>query len=314
MDSKGFVKQLERFVRDVSDDNSNWNGDYRQINEYDSSFAKEFEKYLNEGTQNTYSDKYFARQFAEYFADDNYQVEEYCPDIEKEMNKLWKEFGGAKVSKNNSNEGSNEGLASRMLSTALNDGAEVATRIAAKQLARSVAEPVTAMLIAGLDLQDNESTRGKIAKFLTSDVGLGLVSFALSFGVEQLPLPALAQATIKNLGRELRVQGEMAIADPVVEMVGAPLRMMLTEKVLALPIPGLSDARQLTQGPAKAIPQVIDAEVEVIEVAPKKKTTKTKKPTKKPAKKSTKKPVKKSNSATEIKVTVKDSSKSDSVN
>lgn len=304
MNVKSFINDLERHVKDVSEDNDNWNQNCRKISGYDTGVFKELEKYLKDGNQSSYADKYFSRRCAELFCCDDYQIDDYLDEIEAKFSKLWKEHAsekGSDESRSNkmSKSDNNESLMSRVFSTAADDGVEIATRIAAKQLSRAVSEPVTAMLIAGLELEDNDSVRGKIAKFLNSDIGLGLVSFALSFGVEQLPLPALAQGVVKNLGRELRLQGEMAVADPVVEIVGAPLRAMLTEKVLALPLPGL--AKQLTTGKTETI------EAEMVEVEVKKTTTKkpaVKKAVKAAKKTAAKKPAKKEN--LDIKVKVKE--------
>lgn len=312
MNTKDFISDLEDYVLEVSKDEGNWDDEYQTIKEYSPTITKDLKSYLDKGIQSEFSDKYFAREVAELFSADPGCVEGYLDDIVKQFNKLWKKYGDKKSMSNNDD--SNSDLASRVFSAALSDGTELVTRIAAKQLSRSIAEPVTALLIAGLDLEDNESVRGKIAKFLTSDLGLGLVSFALSFGVEQLPLPALAQGVIKNLGRELRVQGEMAIADPVVEMVGAPLRLMLTEKVLALPIPGLASTKQLMQQNSVSTNNVIDVKTEVeVETKPAKKTV---------AKKTAKKTVKakrtvKKTEDSGIKITVKevkDNAKTSSVN
>ena len=305
MDAKSFISDLERHIRDVTEDYGNWNGDCRKIMDYDKNLSKELEKYLNDGNQSSYADKYFSKCCAELFADDNNSLDDYLGDIESKFPKLWREYGSEKNTKSKDVEmaksDNSESLMSRVFSTAADDGVEVATRIAAKQLSRAVSEPVTAMLIAGLELEDNDSVRGKIARFLNSDIGLGLVSFALSFGVEQLPLPALAQGVVKNLGRELRLQGEMAVADPVVEMVGAPLRAMLTEKVLALPLPGLG-TKQLTAGKTATV------EAEMVEVKKSAKKTAAKKTKKTVAKKTVaKKPAKKEN--LDIKVTVKETNK-----
>lgn len=263
MDTKAFISDFERHVKNITEDQGNWNGDHRKIGEYDKSVLRDLEDYLKTDRQNTYADKNFAREVGRLFSDDNYALDDYIDEIEKEMPKLWKLHGEVKNARSNmpNDNDSKKGLMGRFVDAAVDDGTEIATRLAAKQLSRAVAEPVTAMLISGLGLDDNESVRGKIAKFLNSDVGLGLVSFALSFGVKALPLPALAQGVVEGLGRELRLQGEMAVADPIVEMVGVPMRAMLTEKVLALPaFVGLTE-KQLP--PA----QVVNAEgIEVKEV------------------------------------------------
>jgi hypothetical protein len=148
---------------------------------------------------------------------------------------------------------------------------------------RMIMPGYTTMLIAGLQLEDNDSARARVAGFLNSEIGLGLVSLACSMGVKALPLPGTAQDVLEGLSRELRLQSEMAIATPVVEIVSAPMRMLLTEQVLALPIPGL---KQLPASTAEApVPEI---KVEVKKTSSTKKVATPKKATtkKKSAKKS----------------------------
>lgn len=290
MDKEQFVRSLEQYVIETCGFYDNYNEDARCIKDYSSALARKLKEYLGKGQRDKYTEKYFAREICCIFASDDSQIYDYVGDVEEYMEKQWKKLETSSSDRGGKRDmGSSDNLASRVLNTVLDDGAEVATRIAAKQLALSVAEPITAMLIAGLELDDNDSSRAKIAKFLTSDIGLGLVSFGLSFGVKQLPLPELAQNVVENLGRELRLQGEMAVASPVVEMVGAPLRAMLTEKVLALPIPGFAAAKQLAQGKPQQLTNIIDVQVEEVrEIKPRSVKKSTKKIVKKVAKKAVK--------------------------
>ncbi len=155
-------------------------------------------------------------------------------------------------------------FAGKVLDTVVDDSKEIAIRMGAQQLAKGVREPLAAMLLAQLGLEDNNSTRAKIAGFLNSDIGLGLVSLVCSVGIKSLPLPGVAREVMDSLGKELRLQAEMSIATPVVEMVSAPMRYLLTEQVLLLPIPGLKKPAQLVEN----VVPVVEIKAEPMKKAP----------------------------------------------
>lgn len=133
-------------------------------------------------------------------------------------------------------------LSRKVVDTALEDASEIGIRLGAKQLAKGVQEPLVNLLIQGFQLEDNPSIRNKIAAFLNTEFGFGIISMACSFGVQALPLGERAKPVLERLSKELRWQGEMAVTEPVVELLMTPLRSLLTQQVLQLPIPGLQPA------------------------------------------------------------------------
>lgn len=192
-----------------------------------------------------------------------------------------------KENRNNTTMSDNKGILRKVLDTGLGDSKKVLVRVSAKQIAKTVAEPITNLLIMGLDLENNDQTRGKIAKFLNSDLGMGMLSFGLSFGVKSLPLPEAVQDLVAEVGEELRIQGETALLDPVVETFAAPMRALLTDKVMALP--ALAGMVPALPAPKETITVTTSTGTTKSEIKPAKKTAK--KPAKS-TKKTTKAPVK----------------------
>lgn len=127
----------------------------------------------------------------------------------------------------------------KVTETVSEDMSELSVRLFAKQIAKTVQEPLIRTLTQTLQLEENNDTKSKIAAFLSTDIGFGVVSLLCSAGISSLPLPGASKEILSKISKEMRIQGEMNIGDPLVEMVMAPLRDALTKEVLALPIPGL---------------------------------------------------------------------------
>ncbi len=235
--------------------------------------------------KNNKNSKLLASDLIEYFSDSDYEwynddegecSEEHDNLVEEVSAELKKMKHNTSVKKN-----SKMSLVKRTIGTVMDDSKEIAIRMGAQQLAKAVREPLTAMLISGLQLENSDSMRAKVAGFLQSDPGLGLVSLICSIGVKSLPLPGVAEDLMEGLSKELRLQSEMAIATPVVELVASPMRLLLTQKVLELPIPGLTP-----QLPSSATAVLSSMEEDVSKSVVKKTSKKT---TKKPVKKASKK-------------------------
>lgn len=177
----------------------------------------------------------------------------------------------SKSSSNRSSNGKENKMLKKITDTVITDGQEVALRLAAKQLAKSFQEPICAFLIGKLGLENNSESKNKVLSVLQSDLGLGMISMGLSLGVGSLPLPENIKDHVQKLTKELRIMGEMSVSEPVVEMFVAPLRMMLTDQVLSIPL--LQQQMQNNQLPEAKI----EMQEVVAEVVKAKKTTKTRK-------------------------------------
>lgn len=197
-------------------------------------------------------------------SDDGTECEDINNFVSDFFTKKLKEFS---KNNNNSSNGKNNKMLKKITDTVINDGQEVALRLAAKQLAKSFQEPICGFLIGKLGLENNIESKNKVLSVLQSDIGLGMISMGLSLGVGSLPLPENIKDQVGKLTKELRIMGEMSVSEPIVEMFVAPLRMMLTDQVLSIPLLQNQMTNQLP--PAKIEMQEVQAEVVKIKKSPK---------------------------------------------
>lgn len=115
-------------------------------------------------------------------------------------------------------------LGERALDVVVNDGAEAAWRVAGKQLVKLVRDPLAAAIARHL-APDDDSMRGKVAEFLHTDLGEGLLAGLLAAGLAALP-GANADVT-DRLARELRVRALSEAGDTLVDLLAEPLREAL---------------------------------------------------------------------------------------
>lgn len=257
------IELIEEEVRNILYRN-NWtynkNGDLRSwsLNTWENfnSYINDFDNYRSSQSNIDYA-KDFMMCFSgsavehdlERFDKEAKALNKIADLIDNKLTQNNKEKKKIMTTKKNGSKNSKPGLVKKVLNTALSDSKEILVRTSARQLSKTIVEPMTALILNGLQLEDNESTRSKIGNFLNSDIGRGVISFGLSFGVKMLPLPTGMQDLSERIGNELRLQGEMAISEPFVEMFAAPVRMLLTEQILALPIAkAMAAEKQLTSG------------------------------------------------------------------
>lgn len=243
----------------------NWScGKHKNLKSWSYTVWEDFNCYIDNFEENISSSYHYAKEFIKCFSGaSNSEIENNIEnnknDIVNEIvtlidnkvkqNSNLKKKEEKQMSRKKSSKNSKPGLVKKVLNTAISDSKEILIRTSARQLSKTIVEPMTALLLNGLQLEDNESTRSKIGNFLNSDIGRGIISFGLSFGVKMLPLPTGMQDLSERIGNELRLQGEMAISEPFVEMFAAPARMLLTEQILALPIAkAMAAEKQLTSG------------------------------------------------------------------
>lgn len=235
------IKDVEIFVKKTLNKTSNLDRS-KPFNNNGTEYT-ELYQYICNGLVLPELNNYYATMLFDHFALNHLSPikEDSIKKIEEKIAKTIKIASGPYLFKENApmSNNSDKTLLRRTLDAALDDGKEIVIRNAAEQLSKTVVEPLATALIIALQLEDNDSTRGKIFKFLNSDFGTKLIGFAISFGLPMLPVPDAAKPYLLEIGRELRIQGEMAVAKPVVDMVAAPMRLLLTEKVMALPLPGL---------------------------------------------------------------------------
>ena len=101
------------------------------------------------------------------------------------------------------------------------DTREASMRMMSSQLVKLTREPLVALLTRNLGLEDNESSRAKVAMFLKSPLGDAMVSGMLSMGVASLPV----KNDIKQLvSRELRLRAMGTAMDEAVDLIMEPFR------------------------------------------------------------------------------------------
>jgi len=101
------------------------------------------------------------------------------------------------------------------------DTLEASMRMMSSQLVKLTREPLVALLTRNLGLEDNESSRAKVAMFLKSPLGDAMVSGMLSMGVASLPV----KNDIKQLvSRELRLRAMGTAMDEAVDLIMEPFR------------------------------------------------------------------------------------------
>ena len=106
----------------------------------------------------------------------------------------------------------------------LGDAKESARRLAAKQFIKMTREPLVALLSRHLDPHD-EGMRAKVAAFLDTDLGEGIVAMLLSLGVSVIPTN---QAEVAQLAQQLRIKAMTDVGDVVADLLMAPLREVLS--------------------------------------------------------------------------------------
>lgn len=174
----------------------------------------------------------------DYHAQDPDGMDELRDNLKKglqEIHKTWK----ANQKNEQKKQAKDGGVIERATETVKSDVKTVSVRIAARQVTKNLVMPLATRFAQSLGKND-DTTRSNIADFLMTDIGQGMISVVASLGIKMAPLPENMRNFAEALGDEMRIQGEVAIAEPMVDMVVAPVREMLTGKFLgigALPPP-----------------------------------------------------------------------------
>ncbi len=219
-----------------------------------------FESSFNELAAET-----LATNFLSSFSDpadwDTYDRDEVISGLTTDLKKMHsKVFTGDKMSSKVKNKVKETAL--KVVEVAKDDTKEIALRHSAKQLAKAVQKPLVNILIQNLQLEGDPSMKTKIAAFLSTDIGFALLQGVVSVGVGMLPVPGHAKETLNQLAREMRIQAEMSVSEPVVEMLMEPVRNLLSEQVLSLPV--FKEAPQLTEGSSVSVKTKKTTKVEVV--------------------------------------------------
>ncbi len=117
----------------------------------------------------------------------------------------------------------------------LGDATESARRLAAKQFIKLTREPMIAFLAGHLD-KDDPSMRVKVAAFLDTELGEGLVAALLSLGVSLLPVE---HPEIKTLAQQLRIKAMTDMGDVVADLLMGPLRAFMSTVIKGAPLAAL---------------------------------------------------------------------------
>ena len=119
------------------------------------------------------------------------------------------------------------------------DTREASMRMMSSQLVKLTREPLVALLTRNLGLEDNESSRAKVAMFLKSPLGDAMVSGMLSMGVASLPV----KNDIKQLvSRELRLRAMGTAMDEAVDLIMEPFRTVTAQLISGQTSIGLLDS------------------------------------------------------------------------
>ena len=119
------------------------------------------------------------------------------------------------------------------------DTLEASMRAAASQFVKLTREPLVAALTSGLGMEDNATSRAKVAKFLKSPLGDALVSGMLSAGVASLPV----RADLKSgIAKELRVRAMGTAMDEAADLFMEPFRMVTAQLISGQASIGLLDS------------------------------------------------------------------------
>lgn len=119
------------------------------------------------------------------------------------------------------------------------DTLEASMRAAASQFVKLTREPLVAALTSGLGMEDNATSRAKVAKFLKSPLGDALVSGMLSAGVASLPV----RADLKSgIAKELRVRAMGTAMDEAADLFMEPFRTVTAQLISGQASIGLLDS------------------------------------------------------------------------
>ncbi len=129
------------------------------------------------------------------------------------------------------------------------DATDAAWRVAGSQLTKTVRDPLVAMLSRNLAPGD-DVVRARIASFLETELGVGLLAGMLSAGLSAMPAPAGSPAETINarLSRELRVKSMATVGDALADVLAGPLREVVATYLRGVPeaISGLPESTRIT--------------------------------------------------------------------
>lgn len=124
--------------------------------------------------------------------------------------------------------------ASPAIQTLKIDATDAGWRLAGSQFVKLTKEPLVALLSQHLGPED-ESLRARIAAFLDSEIGAGLLAGVLSAGLSAMP--TAAGSVQQQLARELRVKSMATVGDVLADILMGPLRTVAV-MYLQAPAPG----------------------------------------------------------------------------
>jgi hypothetical protein len=124
------------------------------------------------------------------------------------------------------------------LQTLTSDATESARRLAAKQFMKMTRDPLVALLAGHID-QNDPSIKAKIAAFLDTELGGGIIAGILSMGVSMIPLE---HPEMKVLASQLRIKAMTDVGDVVADLLMAPLRQVLSDFIRGEPLAALPAA------------------------------------------------------------------------
>jgi hypothetical protein len=143
--------------------------------------------------------------------------------------------------------------------TLTTDATDAAWRVAGSQMTKMVREPLVATLSRNLAPGD-DAVRARIAAFLETEVGAGILSGMISAGLSAIPAPPGSQAEAINgrLARELRVRSMATVGDALADVLAGPLREVAATYLRGVP--------EVAAGLPEGSPRVTDATFETATV------------------------------------------------
>ena len=122
----------------------------------------------------------------------------------------------------------------KIVSAAKQDALDAGLRATAAEFADTVREPVVALLLREVGLEESSAARAVLGKFLGTNLGEGVFSLALGAA-----LPAAAHVVpaggtkdaVMALAQELRVAGQAAMLRPLVRVLSGPLKEFIVAKI-----------------------------------------------------------------------------------
>lgn len=127
----------------------------------------------------------------------------------------------------------------------MKDAEDAGVRIAASQLAKLVRDPLAALIARHLG-PDDEGMRVRVARFLGTEIGLGIVQACLSMALQTLPPDS--RGLTSRLSRELRVASMTRAGDALAEVVMGPLRAVIATYLQDMPSIPEESPRELSEG------------------------------------------------------------------